>query len=283
MNRGIYSTVKAHDFERIVRARLEETGESAIGLARRSGLPRDAIRSVLRGHPPSLLRAKQICDAIGLRLSIGLPQDVRPHWTADTRDGDRMLEGLSADVETHMQGLVRAVAAAGGDPIPPEMRAALVGRPAQRRDGAPAAAPAPERTKAAAVVIPFAADVRLAAGSGELVWNETAEMGISVARSALAAWARPDRLRCARVAGDSMTPTIGDGDLVALDAGRTEPLDGQVFGVHTDGGLAVKRLRSLHGRWHLESDNPAHERQPVTEDVRVVGQVAWWGPRTADQ
>ena len=58
---------------------------------------------------------------------------------------------------------------------------------------------------------------------------------------------------------------------------------GQVFGVHTDGGLAVKRLRSLHGRWHLESDNPAHERQPVTEDVRVVGQVAWWGPRTADQ
>ena len=272
--------MKAHDFERIVRARLDETGESAIGLARRSGLPRDAIRSVLRGHPPSLVRAKQICDAIGLRLSIGLPQDVRPHWTADTRDGDRTLPGLSGEVESHMQGLVRAVAAAGGDPIPPEMRAAMAREQGARRGRDAPASGRTKRTAAGAVVIPFAADVRLAAGSGELVWNETAEMSISLARSALPAWTRPDRLRCARVVGDSMSPTIGDGDLVVVDPGRTEPLDGQAFGIHTDGGLAVKRLRNAGGRWHLESDNPAHEPRPITEEMRVVGQVAWWGPPT---
>ena len=88
----------------------------------------------------------------------------------------------------------------------------------------------------------------------------------------------PGRLRCARVVGDSMAPTIGDGDLVVLDAGRTEPLDGRVFGVHTGEGLVVKRLRRVDGRWHLESDNPVHESKPVTAEERILGEVAWTGP-----
>ena len=125
-----------------------------------------------------------------------------------------------------MQGLVRAVAAAGGDPIPPEMRAAMAREQGARRGRDAPASGRAKRTATGAVVIPFAADVRLAAGSGELVWNETAEMSISLARSALPAWTRPDRLRCARVVGDSMSPTIGDGDLVVVDpAARNRSTD----------------------------------------------------------
>ena len=89
----------------------------------------------------------------------------------------------------------------------------------------------------------------------------------------LAPWARLERLRCARVAADSMAPTIRDGDLVVLDSGRVEPLDGQVFGVRTGEGLIVERLRRIDDRWHLESDNPAHESHPVTGDDRILGQV----------
>ena len=243
-NRGIYSIVEARDFEEIVRERLAETGETAIGAARRAGLPRDAIRSVLRGHPPNLLRATKICDALGLSLSVGSRQTVQRLGRADADDSEDRSSSPGSDLERHTQGLVRAVAAAGGDPIPPEMRTTAPHGPVVRHDSGAAEARRLTEAEAETVVIPFAADVRLSAGSGQPVWDETAEMSVSVARPALASWARPERLRCARVVGDSMAPTIGDGDLVVLDAGRTEPLDGQVFGVHTGEGLVAKRFAS---------------------------------------
>lgn len=281
VNRGIYSTVEARDFEEIVRERLAETGDTAIGAARRAGLPRDAIRSVLRGHPPSLVRAKKICEALGLSLNVGPQQAVQPLGAVDAGTGDDRRPDLVSVLEHHTQGLVRAVAAAGGEPIPPEMRATVQQGPVARYDLRTAQAASVAEAGVGTVVIPFAAEVRLSAGSGQPVWDETAEMSVSVARSALAPWARPERLRCARVASDSMAPTIGDGDLVVLDSGRTEPLDGQVFGVHTEEGLVIKRLRYVDHRWHLESDSPAHASRPVEGEERILGQVAWAGPPSA--
>ena len=40
-------------------------------VARRSGIPRRSLQSVLDGHVPSLERAADICAALGLELSIG--------------------------------------------------------------------------------------------------------------------------------------------------------------------------------------------------------------------
>ena len=137
-------------------------------------------------------------------------------------------------------------------------------------------------TETAAVLVPFAASVRFTAESGEPVWEETAEMAVSVARSALASWARPERLRCARVVDDSMAPAIRDGDLVVLDAGRAEPFDGQVFVVRTGEGILVKRLRRMDDRWELDSDNPAYEPRALTGQDRILGQVAWAGPPSAE-
>ena len=178
---------------------------------------------------------------------------------------------LPPDLERQIQSLVRAAVAAGGDPIPPDLRPALLERRQVERKAAPEAA-------SDLVLIPFAQDVRLSAGAGEPVWNETEEMAVLVARDALEAWARPDRLRCARVAGDSMAPTLRDGDLAAIDRGSVEPISGRVFAVRTEEGLAVKRLRRIDGRWHLTSDNPGHPARPVAGADRILGQVAWTGP-----
>ena len=281
MDRGIYSTVDARDFEKIVRERLAETGETPIGAARRAGLPRDAIRSVLRGHPPNLLRAKEICDALGLDLNVGSPHESATRRQVHPSDFGRLTRTVSQELERHTQGLVRVVAAAGGDPIPPEMRAGLGHGPRDRGDPRKTPVSHTVESETAAVVVPFAANVRFTAESGEPVWEETAEMAVSVARSALASWARPERLRCARVVGDSMAPAIRDGDLVVLDAGRTEPLDGQVFVVRTGEGNLVKRLRRTDDRWELASDNPAYEPRAVTGQDRLLGQVAWAGPPSA--
>lgn len=68
------------EFDRRIRARLSEIGSTPIGVAVQAGLPRDAIRSVLRGHPPNLVRADEICRALGIALTIGvrraIPQSV---------------------------------------------------------------------------------------------------------------------------------------------------------------------------------------------------------------
>ena len=172
--------MEARDFEEIVRERLAETGETAIGAARRAGLPRDAIRSVLRGHPPNLLRATKICDALGLSLSVGSRQTVQRLGRADADDSEDRSSSPGSDLERHTQGLVRAVAAAGGDPIPPEMRTTAPHGPVVRHDSGAAEARRLTEAEAETVVIPFAADVRLSAGSGQPVWDETAEMSVSV-------------------------------------------------------------------------------------------------------
>ena len=46
-------------------------GRSVAGSATAYGLPRDAIRRVLRGHDPRLSRADAICRALGINFTIG--------------------------------------------------------------------------------------------------------------------------------------------------------------------------------------------------------------------
>ena len=71
--------------------------------------------------------------------------------------------------------------------------------------------------------VPFSQDVRAAAGSGETVFSETAVFRIALHRSILPAWTRPDALVCIRATGDSMKPTLRDGDLLVLDRSHTGP------------------------------------------------------------
>ena len=65
------------DVAEAVRRRLAERGQSQYRAAVNSGLPQDAIRSVLNGHVPRLNRVEQICRALGLELYIGPPRDVQ--------------------------------------------------------------------------------------------------------------------------------------------------------------------------------------------------------------
>lgn len=73
---------------RLVHERLEELGTNPFALEKAAGLPEDAIRGVLRGSLKSgttLNRAQQICEALGLELSIGPPRADTP--AAEIRKG----------------------------------------------------------------------------------------------------------------------------------------------------------------------------------------------------
>jgi phage repressor protein C with HTH and peptisase S24 domain len=182
------------------------------------------------------------------------------------------------DLELSAQTLNRVVANWGGDPIPDDIWPLLY----ERRGLAEipvVGAPAGEDV----ITLAFAEDVRAAAGSGEMIFEEAADHRIAVPRAILPTWVHPSGLICIRAAGDSMTPTLNDGDLILLDRKHTEPRNKQVFVIHTDDGLVVKRLREDDGGWEMASDNPAYLPRRVVEEDRIVGRVAWSGPLRAKE
>jgi SOS-response transcriptional repressor LexA len=78
-----------------------------------------------------------------------------------------------------------------------------------------------------------------------------------------------------RVAGDSMEPTLRDGDEILVDRDRREIGHG-IQVLRADGELLVKRLRRAVGGIELISDNPDYP--PLLrrgEDLEVIGRVVW--------
>lgn len=85
----------------------------------------------------------------------------------------------------------------------------------------------------------------------------------------------PTKLVGLKVKGDSMYPTMREGDVVIVNTADRTPLDGELFAVNHNHKPVVKRLEREAGIWHLASDNraPAYRRRPVEEDTEIVGRV----------
>lgn len=127
--------------------------------------------------------------------------------------------------------------------------------------------------------------VKLAAGSGTIVFEEEELPPLSF---------RADFLRARRVTrkanlvivyaeGDSMMPTIADGDSVLCDRGQTEIIDGEIYAIDYAGSLRVKRLRKrFDGGVMIISDNALkHPAESLSFEearhVAVLGRVLWRG------
>ena len=279
------------DFAAAVRTRLKEEGTSVRAAAMRAKIPVRSFQGVLDGQKPSIERAAEICNAVGLEFYIGPPREgARGPETADSA-GPPLIP--LSDLERSTQGLVRLTTGAGGDPIPEDLWPALLER---RRLIAPApddgdavasaeiatqvsdaSAPSTEAANEDELILPFAGDVRAAAGSGETVFEEAADLRVAIPRSILPQWAQPADLICIRTAGDSMEPTLSDGDFLLLDRSQIDPQGGQVFVIYTDDGLLVKRLREDGDGWELTSDNPVYPPRRSGESDRIMGRVAWSG------
>ena len=93
----------------------------------------------------------------------------------------------------------------------------------------------------------------------------------------------PGRLSVIRVDGDSMSPTLSDGDeiLVDRDDGAGRLRDG-IYVLRVEEALVVKRLAlGPGGRLSVRSDNDAYPGWPDLEPgaIDVVGRVVWVGRR----
>jgi transcriptional regulator with XRE-family HTH domain len=84
------------------------------------------------------------------------------------------------------------------------------------------------------------------------------------------------------VRGDSMQPTIMDGDMLLVSS-RVEPIRDGIYVSRYDGLLQVKRLqRQPKGMIRVTSDNPAYDSFTVNlqdegTDFVIVGRVVWVG------
>jgi len=96
----------------------------------------------------------------------------------------------------------------------------------------------------------------------------------------------PAKLSVIRVEGDSMAPTLNDGDdiLVDLADGHKRLRDG-IYVLRADDALLVKRL-AIHPvgrRVTIQSDNPAYSDLPDCglDEIHCIGRVIWAGRRIA--
>ena len=127
----------------------------------------------------------------------------------------------------------------------------------------------------------YAADVRLAAGSGTTVENENVAGYVAFRRD----WMRRHGLRAERcslvdVTGDSMEPELFDGDSALVDHSRCDPVEGEIFALRTLEGPLVKRLRFHDDRWWASSDNdlPENGSRPL-DGADGIRSAAWSGAR----
>ena len=254
-----------------VRQRIEAEGLRPF--ATRTGIPLGQLRSVLQGRAARYTTLQAIASVLGMRLYVGpaeygdakaplLPQEITgalhlpPNASVadavDLIDEEALASGLREGMRVAQELTQRAAAAA-------ELLPQLVPESSTTRR------------------IPFAERVRFNADTGEVEFDESADLSIAVAEKALPSWTRADRLTCVRAAGGSKDPTIPHGGLVVVDGDRRVAVDDQRFVVRTGEVLAVKRLRQVGDRWNMVSDDRAHRSRPMTARDRIVGRVAWPG------
>ncbi|MDR0827853.1 MAG: helix-turn-helix transcriptional regulator [Desulfovibrio sp.] len=88
-------------------------------------------------------------------------------------------------------------------------------------------------------------------------------------------------MRLFEVAGDSMSPTLADGDMILVNLRDKDVRSGYIYLVRMEDELMVKRLENRPGGILLiRSDNPDYEDLSVRKndegaDVEVLGRMVW--------
>ena len=127
-------------------------------------------------------------------------------------------------------------------------------------------------------------DVQASAGFGAVAASENAQTRFGFDERWLRSLtsAKSATLSIVRVMGDSMEPTLDEGDEVLVDASdHASRLRDGIYVLRADDTLVVKRVAIKPGgnQITIASDNPAYPTWHDMErsEVHVVGRVIWFG------
>jgi len=126
-------------------------------------------------------------------------------------------------------------------------------------------------------------DIRASAGFGAFVereWTDSYMPFQSQFLKSLTA-SSPENLSILSVLGDSMTPTLSDGDSILVDSHEMTLRRDGIYVLRHDDTLSVKRIsvNPSSGLLAIKSDNPLYETWPDCnpEDINIIGRVIWAG------
>jgi phage repressor protein C with HTH and peptisase S24 domain len=122
---------------------------------------------------------------------------------------------------------------------------------------------------------------RASAGNGSLVLDE--EAGTTAFPKAILGGLhlKVENARILTAIGESMRPTIEDGDPLLIDTSDLEVIDGRIYVFTIGDQVLLKRLRRRGKTLLMRADNrdlyPDEEEVPQIEPVLIVGRVRWVG------
>ncbi|MTW19131.1 helix-turn-helix domain-containing protein [Rhodoplanes serenus] len=124
-------------------------------------------------------------------------------------------------------------------------------------------------------------EFRASAGDGLLVLDQETEATPFPKPVVDRLGLRASKARLLRAAGNSMWPTIEDGDPVLVDISDTDVIDGRIYVFTIGDHVLLKRLRRRGRKLLMRADNrelyPEEEEVPTVEPVRIIGRVRWVG------
>lgn len=114
-------------------------------------------------------------------------------------------------------------------------------------------------------------------GYGEFVYDEECNEIYSFRADWLSKKGTVAQMRLAEVTGDSMLPTLSNGDFVLFDISKREPRDGKIMVVGVGDSLLIKRIRIAPEGIYLLSDNRSVYEPMLAkpENTRFLGLVIW--------
>jgi phage repressor protein C with HTH and peptisase S24 domain len=129
-------------------------------------------------------------------------------------------------------------------------------------------------------------EVKASAGGGAMIHSEQIVDHLSFK----ADWVRNalnvpvNDLALINVTGDSMEPTLSEGDLILVDMSHHGVKDNAIYVLQLNGALLVKRIQhKLDGSVIVKSDNLIYEPERIgveaVDSLNVIGRVVWCGRR----
>lgn len=128
-------------------------------------------------------------------------------------------------------------------------------------------------------------NINAAAGAGSIVDVENVEDYIAFQK----AWfnnhifAPKSSLAVLTANGDSMEPTIKNGDMLLVDTSQNQAKSDNIYIIRVDHSLVVKRVQCLPGnKLQVISDNKTYDSYIIdladeSQQASIIGKVVWYG------
>lgn len=237
-----------------IRESLRRSGVGARRLESELGLKPWSLRGILdprRPQVPSVDRAFEICQALGLEFYIGPPRDdASPHGPGASTWSDAEFPRWAERLRNEMRRDLTEILDRSNEPV-----------------------------SADKFLSSTLHELSAGASGGTGVVEESVAGYVAFTRRWLARHALfPPLCTIISVKGDSMEPTLPHGSYVLVDRHSAEPRHGRLYAVRTDEELMIRRLQEdARGERWLISDNPAWKPAPWPDRAEVFGEVKWAG------